>query len=66
MDRKKQLTARIEPFDSFWEAPDDIDKGYRTFGMFYDDNYSQYFPNDKNANILCVSCGPTVGSFVSR
>ncbi|MCJ7590407.1 MAG: class I SAM-dependent methyltransferase [Woeseiaceae bacterium] len=58
MDRKKQLTARIEPFDSFWEAPDDIDKGYRTFGMFYDDNYSQYFPNDKNANILCVSCGP--------
>ena len=21
------LTAKIEPFDSFWEAPDDIEKG---------------------------------------
>lgn len=58
MERKKQLTAKIEPFDSFWEAPDDIEKGYRTFGMFYKDNYSQYFPTDKNAKILCVSCGP--------
>ena len=58
MERKKQLTAKIEPFDSFWEAPDDIEKGYRTFGMFYKDNYSAYFPDDKNARILCVSCGP--------
>ena len=26
--------------------------------MFYRDNYAEYFPQDKNANILCVSCGP--------
>lgn len=58
MERKKQLTAQIEPFDSFWEAPDDIEKGYRNFGLFYADNYSQYFPADKSARILCVSCGP--------
>jgi 2-polyprenyl-3-methyl-5-hydroxy-6-metoxy-1,4-benzoquinol methylase len=58
MERKKQLTAKIEPFDSFWEAPDDIEKGYRSFGLFYTDNYSAYFPSDKNARVLCVSCGP--------
>ena len=58
MERIKQLTAKIEPFDSFWEAPDDIEKGYRSFGLFYKDNYAGYFPADKNAKILCVSCGP--------
>jgi len=58
IQRKKQLTARIEPFDSFWEAPDDIEKGYRTFGLFYKDNYGKYFPVDKDARILSVSCGP--------
>jgi 2-polyprenyl-3-methyl-5-hydroxy-6-metoxy-1,4-benzoquinol methylase len=58
MDRKKVLTAKIEPFDSFWEAPDDIEKGYRSFGLFYEDNYARYFPADKAARILCVSCGP--------
>ena len=58
MERKKQLTSRIEPFDSFWEAPDDIEKGYRNFGLFYTDNYARYFPSDKASRILCVSCGP--------
>lgn len=61
MERKKLLTARIEPFDSFWEAPDDIEKGYRSFAMFYEDNYSRYLPEDRDANILCVSCGPGYG-----
>lgn len=58
MERKKQLTAKIEPFDSFWEAPDDIEKGYRSFGLFYKDNYARFFPTDREARILCVSCGP--------
>jgi len=58
MERKRQLTARIEPFDSFWEAPDDIEKGYRRFELFYKDNYARFFPQDKEAKILCVSCGP--------
>jgi SAM-dependent methyltransferase len=59
--RRKELTATIEPFDSFWEAPDDIEKGYRSFGIFYRANYGKYFPVDKQANILCVSCGPGYG-----
>lgn len=58
MVRRKILEATIEPFDSFWEAPDDIEKGYRSFGLFYRDNYRKLFPTDKEANILCVSCGP--------
>jgi hypothetical protein len=56
MLRRKILEATIEPFDSFWEAPDDIEKGYRSFGLFYRDNYLKLFPADKQANILCVSC----------
>jgi SAM-dependent methyltransferase len=59
--RRRQLTATIEPFDSFWEAPEDIEKGYRSFYLFYKDNYGKYFPADKRANILCVSCGPGYG-----
>jgi SAM-dependent methyltransferase len=61
MQRRKTLEATIEPFDSFWEAPDDIEKGYRSFGLFYRDNYRKLFPADKQANILCVSCGPGYG-----
>lgn len=56
------LTAKIEPFDSFWEAPEDIEKGYRTFTQFYKVNYLPYIPQDKNVDLLTVSCGP--GYFV--
>ena len=28
LPREFELTAKIEPFDSFWEAPEDIEKGY--------------------------------------
>ena len=52
------LTAKIEPFDSFWEAPTDIAKGYRTFGTFYRYNYLPHFPRDRQARILVISCGP--------
>lgn len=50
--------AKIEAFDSFWEAPKDIDRGYYTFGQFYKHNYLKYFPADKNAKVLTISCGP--------
>lgn len=59
--RRRELTATIEPFDSFWEAPEDIEKGYRSFFLFYKDNYANFFPADKNAEILCISCGPGYG-----
>ncbi len=62
MRAHETLTAKIEPFDSFWEGPEDIDKGYRTFSQFYKVNYLPYIPADKNACILSVSCGP--GYFV--
>lgn len=57
------LTARMEPFDSFWEAPHDIEKGYGTFGAFYRHNYLRHVPPDKDSRILVVSCGP--GYFVN-
>jgi O-antigen chain-terminating methyltransferase len=55
---KHELTAKIEPFDTFWEAPEDIEKGYRSFAQFYRKNYMGYVPRYKNASILVVSCGP--------
>jgi SAM-dependent methyltransferase len=58
MSRRTELTAQIEPFDSFWEAPDDIEKGYGSFYSFYKHNYMRYFPAARDARILCVSCGP--------
>lgn len=58
-----RLTAKIEPFDSFWEAPGDIEKGFATFGKFYRHNYVRHLPNDRDARILVISCG--YGYFVS-
>lgn len=58
-----ELTAKIEPFDSFWEAPDDIEGGYSKFFEFYKHNYLKYVPENKNARILAISCGP--GYFVN-
>lgn len=63
MQREVELTAKIEPFDSFWEAPEDIQKGYASFYQFYKSNYLRYLPENKEANILVVSCGP--GYFVN-
>jgi 2-polyprenyl-3-methyl-5-hydroxy-6-metoxy-1,4-benzoquinol methylase len=53
-----RLTAKMEAFDSFWEAPENVDKGYKSFGIFYRHNYLKYFPEDREANILDISCGP--------
>lgn len=57
------LSAKIEPFDSFWEAPDDIENGYGKFFEFYKHNYLKFLPKDKDANVLAISCGP--GYFVN-
>jgi 2-polyprenyl-3-methyl-5-hydroxy-6-metoxy-1,4-benzoquinol methylase len=53
----------MEPFDSFWEAPDDLEKGYKTLYQFYKHNYLKHLPPNQNARILVVSCGP--GYFVN-
>jgi len=59
----KPLTAEVEPFDTFWEAPENIEKGYKSFGKFYKRNYLKYIPKNKKAIILVVSCGP--GYFIN-
>lgn len=58
-----EWTARMEPFDSFWEAPTNIEKGYKSFFRFYKHNYLKHVPADKNARVLVISCGP--GYFVN-
>lgn len=63
LPREFRLTAKIEPFDSFWEAPEDIEKGYASFYQFYKYNYLKYVPGNRGTNILVISCGP--GYFVS-
>lgn len=52
------LSARLEPFDSYWQAPDDIEAGYRSFSAYYRHNYLGRLPKNKDASILVISCGP--------
>lgn len=63
MNRQIELTAKIEPFDSFWEAPEDMESGYEKFYQFYKHNYLPHIPKDKSINILNISCGS--GYFVN-
>ena len=62
MTTQRELTAKMEPFDSFWEGPGNIEKGYTSLFKFYKHNYLPHVPADKNSNILVISCGP--GYFV--
>lgn len=59
---RSDTTAQMEPFDSFWEAPSDVEKGYSSFAQFYRVNYLNHLPQDRNTKILVISCGP--GYFV--
>jgi SAM-dependent methyltransferase len=52
------LRARLEPFDSYWQAPDDVEKGYSSFYAYYKANYLPHMPEDREAQILVISCGP--------
>lgn len=63
MTTEAPLTARIEPFDSFWEGPSNVDSGYPKFAQFYRHNYLTHMPSNRDATILVVSCGP--GYFVN-
>jgi 2-polyprenyl-3-methyl-5-hydroxy-6-metoxy-1,4-benzoquinol methylase len=53
-----KLAARLEPFDSYWQAPEDVESGYKSFSAYYKANYLPHIPTDRNAKILVVSCGP--------
>ncbi len=52
------LSARLEPFDSYWQAPEDVESGYNSFYAYYHANYVPHMPADRNSNILVISCGP--------
>ena len=54
----RRLSARLEPFDSYWQAPEAVDSGYRSFSAYYRANYLPQLPADHGARILVVSCGP--------
>jgi SAM-dependent methyltransferase len=54
----RRLAARLEPFDSYWQAPEDVDSGYRSFSAYYRANYLPQLPQDRAARILVISCGP--------
>ncbi|PZN28015.1 MAG: hypothetical protein DIU71_16620 [Proteobacteria bacterium] len=56
--RTRKLSARLEPFDSYWQAPEDVDSGFDAFAAYYRANYLQHMPADRSAKILVVSCGP--------
>jgi 2-polyprenyl-3-methyl-5-hydroxy-6-metoxy-1,4-benzoquinol methylase len=56
--RSASLRARLEPFDSYWQAPEDVEKGYSSFYQYYKHNYLPHLPKDKAARMLVVSCGP--------
>lgn len=53
-----KLAARLEPFDSYWQAPADVDSGYKSFNAYYRANYLAHIPADRDAKILVISCGP--------
>ncbi len=53
-----KLAARLEPFDSYWQAPADVDRGYKSFNAYYRANYLKRIPADRDARILVISCGP--------
>jgi SAM-dependent methyltransferase len=54
----RKLSARLEPFDSYWQAPADVERGYGSFLAYYRANYTRHLPEDRSARILVISCGP--------
>lgn len=54
----RKLAARMEPFDSYWQAPDDVESGYAKFAAYYQANYLPHLPQDRESRILVLSCGP--------
>jgi 2-polyprenyl-3-methyl-5-hydroxy-6-metoxy-1,4-benzoquinol methylase len=57
-EEPRVLAARLEPFDSYWQAPKDIEEGYSAFNAYYRANYLSHMPAERSARILVISCGP--------
>ena len=56
--KRPALAARLEPFDTYWQAPEDVEAGFDSFYAYYKANYLPHMPGDRNASILVISCGP--------
>jgi SAM-dependent methyltransferase len=55
---RRVLAARLEPFDTYWQAPEDVEAGFDSFYAYYKANYLPHMPGDRDASILVISCGP--------
>lgn len=55
---RNRPSARLEAFDSFWQGPEDVEKGYRSWPPYYRANIVPRLPERRDARILCVSAGP--------
>jgi 2-polyprenyl-3-methyl-5-hydroxy-6-metoxy-1,4-benzoquinol methylase len=55
---RRTLAARLEPFDSYWQAPQDVESGFKSFTAYYKANYLPHLPANREVRILVVSCGP--------
>jgi SAM-dependent methyltransferase len=55
---RRRLAARLEPFDSYWQAPKDVESGFTSFAAYYRANYLAHLPQERAARILVISCGP--------
>jgi SAM-dependent methyltransferase len=62
MSTQTKLSARTEPFDSYWQGPENVEEGWDSFAQFYAANYGSRLPADRDSAILVVACGP--GYFV--
>ena len=38
-ETQRKLSARTEPFDSYWQAPEDVERGYTSFNQYYRANF---------------------------
>lgn len=54
----RHLSARLEPFDSYWQAPADVESGYASFAAYYRANYLAHLPEARDSRILVISCEP--------
>ena len=44
--QERVLAARLEPFDSYWQAPRDIEAGFDSFTAYYRANYLSHLPQE--------------------
>jgi hypothetical protein len=54
--KSEYLTAKIKPFDTFYAAPDNIGKGFVSFGKFYQRSYFKHLPRKRDIRVLVISC----------